>query len=432
MGLLTVKKIDAAKPRDDKPYKLMDGDGLQLRIATDGKKTWLVRYMFDGKERQYRLPKHYGDGLGQIGLKEAREQASYIRSLARENIDIQIKLDNELQEVKRDQEIQLAQSKTLNDLFDAWVQTVDRKDGGKELQRTFKSDVLPVAGDLMLKEVMPDHIERMLRRLVAREANRAAVMLFADLKQMFRWASRKRAWKHLIDDPTEEVALKKEILPSGYEGSERHRTLSEGEVQELATKLPKSGLAARTQTALWIMLSCCCRIGEVIQATWAQIDFDTGVWTIPKENSKNKKAHVVFLSPFAATQFKALKRIATNDIWCFPDTSNSTHVCIKSATKQVKDRQLAAGRTPMKNRTKNSDALLLKNGNWVPHDLRRTGATLMQSLKIAPHVIEKVLNHIEPNKLRRTYQQYDYANEKREAWASLGELLNKLVPHTGS
>ena len=52
MGNLTVKQIDNVKPKD-KPYKLMDGDGLQLRVAVDGIKTWLVRYMFDGKERQY-------------------------------------------------------------------------------------------------------------------------------------------------------------------------------------------------------------------------------------------------------------------------------------------------------------------------------------------------------------------------------------------
>ena len=82
MGNLTVKQIDNAKPKD-KPYKLMDGDGLQLRVAVDGIKTWLVRYMFDGKERQYRLPELYGDGDGRLGLKEAREEATHVRALAR-------------------------------------------------------------------------------------------------------------------------------------------------------------------------------------------------------------------------------------------------------------------------------------------------------------------------------------------------------------
>jgi hypothetical protein len=60
MGKLTVRAIENAKPRD-KAYKLIDGDGLQLRIATDGKKTWLVRYVVNGFERQYRLPKLYRD-----------------------------------------------------------------------------------------------------------------------------------------------------------------------------------------------------------------------------------------------------------------------------------------------------------------------------------------------------------------------------------
>ena len=75
MGNLIVKQIDNARPKD-KPYKLTDGDGLQLRIATDGAKSWLVRYMLDGKERQYRLPELYGEGDGRLGLKEAREEAT--------------------------------------------------------------------------------------------------------------------------------------------------------------------------------------------------------------------------------------------------------------------------------------------------------------------------------------------------------------------
>ncbi len=136
MGNLTVKQIENAKPKD-KPYKLMDGDGLQLRIAVDGIKTWLVRYMFDGKERQYRLPELYGDGDGRIGLKEAREEATHVRALARKGIDIQIKLDNERQAEVERQEVEVAQSKTLTDLFEEWVKTVDRKDDGKELRRSF-------------------------------------------------------------------------------------------------------------------------------------------------------------------------------------------------------------------------------------------------------------------------------------------------------
>ena len=427
MGNLTVKQIELAKAKE-KPYKLMDGDGLQLRIATDGAKSWLVRYMFDGKERQYRIPELYGAGEGRFGLKEARDAATQVRTLARKGVDIQVKLRDEL-EAERDRRISAAaQARTFRDLFDEWVKTVDRKDGGKELLRSFTRDVFPVAGDLSLRQVHPEHIEKILRGVIERGSYRSSVTLFADIKQMFRWAARKRAWKSLFENPTDEIVLK-EIMPRGYEGAERTRTLSEEEVRELADKLPTSGLMPKTQIAMWLMLSCCCRIGEVIQARWEHVDLKSGVWIIPKENAKNKTAHTIFLSTFALSQFKALKSECTSEVWCFPDTTGKTHVCMKSTTKQVRDRQMAAqGRPAMKNRAKNSHALILTNGDWVPHDLRRTGATLMQAIKIAPAIIERVLNHVEPSKLVRTYQTYDYAEEKRDAWTRLGQKLQEIVP----
>jgi integrase len=49
--------------------------------------------------------------------------------------------------------------------------------------------------------------------------------------------------------------------------------------------------------------------------------------------------------------------------------------------------------------TKRANALVLGDGKWTPHDLRRTAATLMQELGVLPVVIEKCLNHREENKI---------------------------------
>ena len=426
MGKLTVKKIDNTKPKDQ-PFKITDGDGLQLRIAADGTKTWLVRYMLDGRERQYRLPALYGDGNGKLGLKEAREQSALIRSMARQGIDIQVKLETERKAALKQQEIEAEKSKTLLDLFEEWVKTVSRKDEGKDLRRIFTSDVFPIASRLNLSDVQPEHIETMLRKVVDRGANRVAVLLFADLKQMFRWGSQRRAWKNLFEDPTSEVELKS-LLPKSYSGAERTRTLSDSEIRELTNKLPVSGLTPKSQIAIWLMLSTCTRVGELVKARWEEIDFETGIWIIPKENAKNGKQHTVFLSDFAKQKFEQLQGLSISETWCFPDKSNSKHICVKSTTKQIHDRQLSVhGRKPLKNRSKRSDALILENGEWTPHDLRRTGATLMQSLKVDPMVIERVLNHVEQNKLRRTYQTFDYSELKKEAWYKLGQQLSDFT-----
>jgi integrase len=62
-----------------------------------------------------------------------------------------------------------------------------------------------------------------------------------------------------------------------------------------------------------------------------------------------------------------------------------------------------------------SNALVLGEQEWTPHDLRRTGATMMQKLKISREVINLCQNHVIGSKVDRVYLQDDYADEKREA-----------------
>ena len=97
MPLLTVRAIDAHKPKSE-PYKLTLDRGLQLRIAPDGARTLLVRYTVKGTdgERQHRLSREYGEGLGQIRLAAACAEAARIRALARDGVDWPAQEDDRL------------------------------------------------------------------------------------------------------------------------------------------------------------------------------------------------------------------------------------------------------------------------------------------------------------------------------------------------
>lgn len=77
----------------------------------------------------------------------------------------------------------------------------------------------------------------------------------------------------------------------------------------------------------------------------------------------------------------------------------------------------------MSKRTKKSDSLILPGGKWTPHDLRRSGATLMGNSGIRPDIIEKCLNHVEQNKMMRIYQRQSLQKEQAEAWVIIGEKL---------
>jgi len=468
MGKLTVRGIENAKPKD-KPYKLMDGDGLQLRVATDGDKTWLVRYVINGTERQYRLPRLYRDngGAGFYSLHDAREEASKIRALARQGIDYQIKLEEELQaevqkrqaELKRlsDQaEIERAENLTVQNLFDAWLADgVRRKDGNLELQRSFKADVLPWIGNKPIKDLSEHELRGVLRALVARGVNRAAVVMRNNLTQMFAWAEKRQPWRKLLinGDPMDLIEIEKIVSPDFDMNNERDRILTSSEIQELqeifvrmesqhdvaANKRSAPQPIEKTvQYATWIMLSTMCRVGEMSMARWEHVDFESGTWFIPKENVKGNLENLrVFLSTFAQEQFRLLYEATGSSEWCFPARNKDGHVCVKSMSKQIGDRQAmfkkskdGSPRKPMKHR-RHDNSLVLdggKNGAWTPHDLRRTGATLMQSLGIALEIIDRCQNHVLPgSKVRRHYLHHDYAEEKRDAWRLLGDRLSLIL-----
>lgn len=179
-----------------------------------------------------------------------------------------------------------------------------------------------------------------------------------------------------------------------------------------------------TEAAIWIMLSTCCRVGELSQARWEHLDLAKQTWFIPGSNTKNAKDHNVFLSDFANAQFQALKILTGNSDWCLPARDDRGHVCLKSITKQIKDR---VRHEPLSNRTKATGALLLSGGAWTPHDPRRTGATLMGELGVMGEVIERCLNHVEQNKLKRIYQRHELKAEQRDDWRRLGDRLALLL-----
>jgi integrase len=296
-----------------------------------------------------------------------------------------------------------------------------RKDGGKESMRAIEKDILPALGDMALVDVKRSMLVEVLDGVVERGARVMANHLFGDLRQFFNFALA-REWV----DVHPLAGLNKEKI--GGRQKERDRYLSEEEIIELKRRLPAANLLHTTELSIWIMLSTCCRVGELSQARWAELDLENGVWSIPAGNSKNAKDHTIYLSDFAKEQFEALKTVTGDSNWCLPARDDLGHVCLKSITKQIKDR---VRDEPLSNRTKATGSLLLSGGAWTPHDLRRTGATMMGELGVMGEVIERCLNHVEQNKLKRIYQRHELKAEQRDAWRRLGNRIALLLATEG-
>lgn len=72
-----------------------------------------------------------------------------------------------------------------------------------------------------------------------------------------------------------------------------------------------------------------------------------------------------------------------------------------------------------------SNALSRKGVDFTPHDLRRTFATRMADLGVAPHVIEKCLNH-RMEGMMAVYNHAEYWEERVEAMRLWGHKLSSL------
>ncbi|WP_291990640.1 site-specific integrase [Candidatus Accumulibacter sp. ACC007] len=432
MGILKDVQCKTAKS-EHKDVFLADGGGLYLRVRPGGgtKKAWLYRFKsLTGSGSRWFEIGTYPD----LSLAKARSLAAELLVKRRAGIDpIEERKAVEAADAAKKADAQAsataAKAKaaarlSVSSLLDRWQADYlarHRKDGGAEIQRSFAKDVLPAIGAVAADDVSRGMVASILDGVVRRGSPVIANYLLADMRQMFEFA---RARQVIEVNPC--AGLRK----ADFGGSkvERDRVLSETEIRELVARIPGARLQKRTEAAIWLMLATGCRVGEISQAKWSAIDLGGRVWTIPAEVAKNGKEHKIYLSAFAVKWFEVLGPAAGCSHWVFPAVSKSKlgeHVCVKSFAKQIGDRQRES--SPMQNRTQAAASLKLSGGDWTPHDLRRTAATLAGELGTPPYVIERMLNHQQRNPLERIYQRQSLEAEQREGWRVLGERLDILT-----
>ena len=451
---LTDRSVKTARPTA-RDRLIADGGGLYVRVLPSGFKSWLFIYGFNGSRRKLAL-----GGASDLSLADARSAAARERANIANGVDPRVVLliREAKQDARRDA-LEAAEARrkqnasTFRDMFDAWIANgVLRADDNAELRRTFEKDILPRIGDKPVRVVGDTDLRDALRKVGrSRKRGRTAERMLSELRQMYRWSIKRPPWKALLSDgnPAELVEAK-QVVFAGYETIVRDRVLKPNEIVELRDIFAASQrdyqtaedrrsavrpLQRETQLVLWICLATACRIGELLKSRWEHIDLEAATWFVPRDNTKTRTDWHVFLSDFALRAFKELHAMTGPDgsdsAWCFPASQRDGHIDLKTVSKQVGDRQMKfKNRQPLMNR-RNDDSLVLshgKNGEWTPHDLRRTAATMMQALGVSLDVIDRCQNHVLPgSKVRRHYMHHDHAEEKREAWRRLGSRIDSII-----
>lgn len=424
---LTDKSLRALKPTD-REQLVGDGGGLWIRIlpvAKGGTINFYYRFQVNNKERRYNCGS-YPD----TSLADARRKRNTARELVQQGIDPV----EQAAQAKASTEAALAAmrlEKTVDGLFEDWERVylkVHHNDEGAFARAAYELDVKPTIGAMRAREVRLPHIIKVIDVLLDRKVRRKANMVLSQMRQMFRHG----LGRGIVDtDPTLGISKKQ----AGGKEVPVERNLSEDEIKELNDKLNKSGLHPRMMAALRLILATGARVGEITKARWDDTDLTNNTWTIPADNAKNGRLHLIHLSDYALAQINTLKEYRSNSFLLAgartkpladgskPDLPLSE----KTITKAVHDRIRSVA---LKGRTKSTGVLMLSGGEWSPHDLRRTMASRMGDLGVAPHVIERCLNHIQQG-IVGVYQRQEYLVERQAAFELWGKQLTKLSQPSG-
>jgi len=167
--------------------------------------------------------------------------------------------------------------------------------------------------------------------------------------------------------------------------------------------------------ALQFAILTAARSGEVRLATWAEIDFEAGIWTIASDRMKAGREHRVPLSDAALAILEKVRPLAADSAsLLFPS---------KRAAKPLSDMTLAA-------------VLKRLEAPVTVHGMRSTFRDWAEEVTSYPHEVkEAALAHAVKNKVEAAYRRTDLF-EKRvsmmAAWASYATGAGATVVRLGA
>lgn len=242
-------------------------------------------------------------------------------------------------------------------------------------------------------------------KLLDDTADRAPVLanrLFAYLNQFFEWC----VGRHVIEaNPM--AGLKKPAIERS-----RDRALDDEEIRIVWQACEEIGWPFGPLVQLLILTGQ--RRDEVGGMRRSEIDTDKRLWSLPGERTKNRRPHDVPLSDNVLSIIEALPQTAETDL-----VFTTTGVTAVSGFGVAKRRIDAA---VLKFKMGSDDSEVDALAPWKLHDLRRSMATGMAGLGIAPHVVDKILNHTTGvlGGVAGIYNRFEYLEERRvalDAWA---------------
>jgi integrase len=273
----------------------------------------------------------------------------------------------------------------------------------RQIERFLKADVFPHVGALPIRNVTAAHLLEILRRIEERGAQAVALMVRQWISAVFRYAV---ATLRADADPA--TALKGAI----HRPRTKHaKPLSRDEIADFAQALKSYGGYRTTVIALRLMLLTFVRTKELRTAPWSEVNLDRAEWRIAAQRMKMREPHIVPLSRQAVALLRELHAYTGGRAYLFPNYRNPENCMTATTLNRALERMGFNGKDSI---------------GFSAHGFRATATTILNEVGFRPDVIERQLAHGDRNKVRASYNQGEYLEERRsmmQQWADLTDAM---------
>ncbi|EFH4291177.1 site-specific integrase [Escherichia coli] len=365
-----------------------DGDGLSIKVSKIGVITWYFSFRIGGRESYSQRVKlgNYPD----LSLKAAREKREQCRAWLAEGKNPKHRLNVAIHETLK--------PVTVKEALDYWIReyaVYKRTNVDKHIEQ-LRKHIFPYIGDYPLSMCETRHWLECFAR-VRNDAPVAAGYLLQMCKQALKFCRVHRyAVSNALDDLT--------IDDVGRKQNKRDREHSSQELADIWQECSGKKFKPYYSSLLRLLVVFGCRTQELRLSRITEWDLKDWIWTVPKEHSKGGEKILrpipVVIRPF-----------------------------IQQLIEQHKNSGLLLGEIKKPEAVSQWGRMIYKRlghiESWTLHDLRRTFATTLNNMGIAPHVVEQLLGHTLGG-VMAIYNRSQYLPEKLDALNKWMERLEVI------
>ncbi|MGZ9666306.1 integrase domain-containing protein [Pseudomonas sp. GNP014] len=389
-------KIKAAKPKD-KDYTLTDGDGLQLRVRTNGSRLWNFNYIHPVTKKRINM------GLGtfpELSLAHARKRTVEARELVAQGLDPKEQRDADRQAKKA------ATEHTFQNVATAWFEL--KKDSvttayAEDIWRSLTLHIFPDLQATPISEISAPQVIKLLRPLETKGSLETVKRLTQRLNEIMTYGVN---YGLIHANPLSGIR-------SVFKKPKKKNmaALPPDELNELMVAIANASIKRTTRCLIEWQLHTMTRPAEAATTRWADIDLNKKIWTIPAERMKKRRSHIIPLTEHALALLEAIKPYSGHREYVFPaDRNPRTHCNSQTANMALKRMGF--------------------EGRLVSHGMRSMASTILNEHGWDAELIEVALAHVDKDEVRSAYNRADYIERRRPMMAWWSEHIQQEA--TGS